>query len=101
MLSVLELVAEHQPAGVGELSRISGLPKSTVQRTLRALADAGWIRPVGREFTRWALTPRMVTIGRRAAREGACAKRRSAPCGSCAISRTRPSPSRYPTGSTG
>ncbi|MFI6287440.1 IclR family transcriptional regulator [Streptomyces sp. NPDC051018] len=69
-LSLLELVSEHQPVGVGDLSRSSGLPKSTVQRTLGALADAGWIRPVGAEYTRWELTLRMLELGRRAARQG-------------------------------
>jgi len=52
VFAVLEAVAQHQPAGVGELSMIFGLPKSTVQRHLWALSDAGWIGPVGEEFTR-------------------------------------------------
>lgn len=69
-LQILETVADHQPVGVGEITRISGLPKSTVQRTLQALATAGWIRAVGGEHTRWALTARMLTIARRASREG-------------------------------
>ncbi|MEV1178630.1 helix-turn-helix domain-containing protein, partial [Nonomuraea sp. NPDC049784] len=40
-LRVLEEVAIRQPAGVGELARVLGLPKSTVQRSLRTLHDAG------------------------------------------------------------
>ncbi|MEV6697487.1 IclR family transcriptional regulator [Streptomyces sp. NPDC051453] len=70
VLSLLELVAQHQPVGVGDLSRLSELPKSTVQRTLKSLSDAGWIRSVGTEYTRWALTSRMLELGRRASGQG-------------------------------
>lgn len=70
VFAVLEAVAQHQPAGVGELSKIIGLPKSTVQRHLWALADAGWIRPVGEEFTRWTLTSKALMVGQRGSREG-------------------------------
>jgi IclR family transcriptional regulator, acetate operon repressor len=68
-LRVLEEVAVRQPAGVGELSRILGLPKSTVQRALRTLATAGWIRPAGSEVTRWVLTSKALHVGRRASGE--------------------------------
>ncbi|ABG92154.1 transcriptional regulator [Rhodococcus jostii RHA1] len=64
-LRVLEAVAESQPVGVGELSRTLQLPKSTVQRTLQALASAGWIRSDGSEYTRWKLTSRALAVGRR------------------------------------
>lgn len=63
---VLEEVADRQPAGVGELSRSLGLPKSTVQRALRTLWTAGWICPTGAEVTRWVLTSRALHIGQRA-----------------------------------
>jgi IclR family transcriptional regulator, acetate operon repressor len=63
-LHVLEAVAEAQPIGVSELARKLGLPKSSLQRSLETLAAAGWIRPVGSEATRWALTTRMLQIGR-------------------------------------
>jgi IclR family acetate operon transcriptional repressor len=69
-LGIIEAVAEHQPVGVGELSRLLDLPKSTVQRNLQALASAGWIRPVGDETTRWMLTSRALIVGYRASREG-------------------------------
>lgn len=65
-LRVLEAVAESQPVGVGELSRTLALPKSTVQRTLQALASAGWIRSIGTEYTKWQLTSRALAVGRRA-----------------------------------
>ena len=70
VLSVLEAVAFHHHAGVGELARALGLPKSTVQRHLWALANAGWIRPVGEEYTRWTLTSRALLVGQRGSREG-------------------------------
>ena len=57
-LAVLEAVAEHQPVRVGELTPLLGLPKSTVQRSLETLAEAGWLRQVDGDLTRWALTAR-------------------------------------------
>lgn len=68
-LRVLEAVAARQPAGVGELSRTLELPKSTVQRGLRTLHEAGWIRPAGGEMTRWVLTTKALSVGRRATEE--------------------------------
>jgi IclR family acetate operon transcriptional repressor len=68
-LRVLECVAEHQPAGVGELSRALGVPKSSVQRVLRTLGAAGWIRPAHGEGTRWVLTGRARRVGRLASEE--------------------------------
>lgn len=55
-LRVVEAVARHEgPVGVGELSRIVELPKSTVQRILRGLADARWVEPTDEPVTRWQL----------------------------------------------
>lgn len=68
-LRVLECVADHQPAGVGELSRTLGLPKSSVQRALQTLGAAGWIRPAPGEVTRWVLTSRARRVGRLASEE--------------------------------
>ncbi|MFI7706749.1 IclR family transcriptional regulator [Nonomuraea sp. NPDC049480] len=65
-LRVLEEVAARQPAGVGELARELGLPKSTVQRGLRTLHEAGWIRPAGGAVTRWQVTSKALQVGRRA-----------------------------------
>ncbi|MFI7639276.1 IclR family transcriptional regulator [Nonomuraea sp. NPDC049400] len=65
-LRVLEEVAVRQPVGVGELARVLGLPKSTVQRSLRTLHDAGWIRPAAGEVTRWQVTSKALQVGRRA-----------------------------------
>ncbi|WP_157244498.1 IclR family transcriptional regulator [Nonomuraea typhae] len=65
-LRALEEVAARQPIGVGELARVLGLPKSTVQRSLRTLHEAGWIRPAGGEVTRWLVTTKALQVGRRA-----------------------------------
>jgi IclR family transcriptional regulator, acetate operon repressor len=65
-LRVLELVGAAGRAGVSELARATGEPKSTVQRDLVTLHEAGWIRPVeaaGRR--RWALTAKVLTLARR------------------------------------
>jgi len=72
VLRVLEAVsAADGPVGVGELARSVDLPKSTLQRHLWALAEAGWIRSVGTEQTKWTLTSRALLIGQRGSREGA------------------------------
>ncbi|WP_395106172.1 IclR family transcriptional regulator [Actinomadura sp. SCN-SB] len=68
-LRVLEEIAIRQPVGVGELARALALPKTSVQRCLAALAEAGWIRPAGTEFTRWTLTSRALAVGRKASAE--------------------------------
>ena len=62
-LRVLEAVAAYQPAGLSDLTRRLGLPKSTVQRCLATLDEAGWIRPGGQELTRWVLTGRAFSVG--------------------------------------
>lgn len=42
-LRVLDELAAAGPLGVGELARRTGIAKSTVQRCLETLAEAGWI----------------------------------------------------------
>ncbi|MGA5140670.1 ArsR/SmtB family transcription factor [Streptomyces azureus] len=37
----MKAVAHHQPVTVGELTKVFGLPESTVQRTLVSLNEAG------------------------------------------------------------
>jgi IclR family acetate operon transcriptional repressor len=66
-LRVLEEVAARQPVGVAELARATGIPKSSVQRALRTLQTAGWIRPAGGGITRWAVTTKALYVGRHAA----------------------------------
>lgn len=65
-LRVLEEVAARQPIGVGELARVLDMPKSTAQRALLTLGEAGWIRPAEGEVKRWALTTKALAIGGRA-----------------------------------
>ncbi|MBU1376267.1 MAG: IclR family transcriptional regulator [Alphaproteobacteria bacterium] len=55
-LAVIEVIGRRQPAGVSELARALDLPKSTVQRTLRALEQAGWIEAVVGERGAWSLS---------------------------------------------
>jgi IclR family transcriptional regulator, acetate operon repressor len=66
-LRVLEVVSEHQPIGVSDVARGLGMPKSSAQRALISLAEAGWVRRVDDSpSTRWALTPRALIVGSRA-----------------------------------
>jgi IclR family transcriptional regulator, acetate operon repressor len=65
-LRILESIGEQQPVGVSQLSRHVGLPKSSVQRALRTLDRAGWIRPVEGDQTRWELTSRLLAISLKA-----------------------------------
>jgi IclR family acetate operon transcriptional repressor len=62
VLSALEAIAEHQPIGVGALSRVLDDDKSAVQRALMTLADDGWIRQAPGEPTRWELTTRIHVV---------------------------------------
>lgn len=64
-LTVLEAVAERQPCGLSDLTRHLGLPKTTVQRCLVTLSEAGWIRLDNQDIARWVLTGRAVSVGRR------------------------------------
>ncbi|MGH9062045.1 MAG: IclR family transcriptional regulator [Acidimicrobiales bacterium] len=68
-LKVLEALASQQPIGVSRLARELGMPKSTVQRCLLTLEDAGWIQAWAEGETRWTLTTKALTIGRRASPE--------------------------------
>jgi IclR family transcriptional regulator, acetate operon repressor len=61
-LRILEAVAQHQPVTVGELTKIFGLPKSTVQRTLITLSEAGWLRANRKDTTRWEIGARVLAV---------------------------------------
>jgi IclR family acetate operon transcriptional repressor len=61
-LRILEAVAQHQPVTVGELTKLFGLPKSTVQRTLVTLNEAGWLRANRRDTTRWEIGVRVLAV---------------------------------------
>jgi IclR family acetate operon transcriptional repressor len=60
---VLERLSEPGLVGVSELSRDLGVPKSSVQRMLLTLKQAGWAEDVRGETTRWTLTPKMFRLG--------------------------------------
>ncbi|MEU3937234.1 IclR family transcriptional regulator [Streptomyces sp. NPDC029044] len=61
-LRILEAVAQHQPVTLGELTKLFGLPKSTVQRTLVTLAEAGWLRANRKDTTRWEIGARVLAV---------------------------------------
>jgi DNA-binding IclR family transcriptional regulator len=69
-LRILEAVAQHQPVTVGELTKIFGLPKSTVQRSLVTLKEAGRLRANRKDTTRWEIGARVLAV-RPAALQGA------------------------------
>ncbi len=58
-LQVLEHVAELQPVGVSALARASGIPKSSVQRCLATLRQAGWLTGAPTDRTLWVLTTKL------------------------------------------
>lgn len=61
-LRILEAVAHHQPVTVGELTKLFGLPKSTVQRSLATLNEAGWLRANRKDTTRWEIGARALVV---------------------------------------
>ncbi|KRC53098.1 MULTISPECIES: IclR family transcriptional regulator [unclassified Nocardioides] len=60
---VLERLSEPGLVGVSEIARDLGAPKSSVQRMLLTLKEAGWAADVRGETTRWTLTPKMFRLG--------------------------------------
>lgn len=68
-LAVLEAVAELQPVGVSAVARATGIPKSTVQRCLLTLRQAGWLTPAPSDPRRWAMTGRALVVGLRGSTE--------------------------------
>lgn len=64
-LRVLELVAGNRAIGVSELGRMTGEPKSTVQRCLVTLHEAGWLAPVeGQGHRKWRATSKLAELAR-------------------------------------
>lgn len=68
-LRTVEELSRH-PLGVSELSRALGLPKTTVHRSLKTLAHAGWVRLSNTDGTKWVLTSRSLTVGLAGSVEG-------------------------------
>ncbi|MDT5028916.1 MAG: hypothetical protein QOE61_5342 [Micromonosporaceae bacterium] len=63
-LRALEAIGREQPIGVSALSRTLGITKSSAQRVLATLAEAGWVVDDGSGQARWQLTARALTVGR-------------------------------------
>jgi DNA-binding IclR family transcriptional regulator len=68
-LRVFEEVALRQPIGVSDLARVTDIPKSSVQRCLVTLQQAGWLKVVDPERARWGVTMKALTLGLRSAGE--------------------------------
>jgi IclR family acetate operon transcriptional repressor len=65
-LRVLERISEDGQAGLSELARSLGEPKSTIQRNLLTLHEAGWIKPIHLHGRRgWALSAKVASLARR------------------------------------
>lgn len=60
--AVLEKIAARQPVGLSDLARAMGLPKSTVQRCVETLRQAGWIEMESPETKRWVIGIRPLSI---------------------------------------
>ncbi|MBL1101513.1 IclR family transcriptional regulator [Streptomyces sp. 205] len=58
----MEAVAVNQPIGLSALTRTLGLPKTTVQRSLAALAEASWIEQET-ATGRWQVGVRAFVVG--------------------------------------
>lgn len=68
-LRVLELVAENRGIGVSALSRMTGEPKTTVQRQLTTLHESDWIVPVmSGKRRKWVLGTKLPLIALKADR---------------------------------
>lgn len=55
-LEIVTAIGRLQPVGVSEIARDLDLPKTTVQRSLKSLEQAGWIEMSGEERGAWSLT---------------------------------------------
>jgi len=63
-LKVFETVAAKPQIGLSELARQLGEPKTTIQRSLTTLHDAGWLRPIEGARRRWTVTTKLLTLSR-------------------------------------
>jgi len=69
-LQILDALGGMQPAGVSDLSRALELPKSTVQRALTSLCEAGWIELRDPAQSKWSLSLKaLLAFGRAAQTE--------------------------------
>lgn len=61
-LQLLELLSKEQPAGVTELASLADLPRSTAQRALMTLADAGWIEIADQRRGSWVISLKALMV---------------------------------------
>jgi IclR family acetate operon transcriptional repressor len=64
LLAVLERIAAGQPVGVRQLAREISANKSSIQRAIATLVDAGWVHAAPGTQTRWQLTGRIHHVAR-------------------------------------
>jgi IclR family transcriptional regulator, acetate operon repressor len=69
VLRIIEAVATSPEIGVSDLSRQLQQPKTTVQRGLMTLHEAGWIRPTNEPRRRWKITSKLFMLSRSAETE--------------------------------
>lgn len=69
VLRIIEAVAASPEIGVSDLSRHLHQPKTTVQRGLMTLHEAGWIRPTNEPRRRWKVTSKLFMLSRSAETE--------------------------------
>jgi DNA-binding IclR family transcriptional regulator len=69
VLRIIEAVATSPEIGVSDLSRQLHQPKTTVQRGLMTLHEAGWIRPTNEPRRRWKITSKLFMLSRSAETE--------------------------------
>lgn len=67
-LLVLEEIAARQPVTVAVLARVLDLPKTTVQRSLTTLRDAGWLTQSDADRS-WSLSSKVTSLASRAVSE--------------------------------
>lgn len=63
--TLVEAVAEHQPLGVSELARLTGIDKSAAHRLAVTLHRAGWLDPT--DEGRWRISTTLARRTRRSA----------------------------------
>ena len=69
VLRIVEAVATSPEIGVSDLARQLQQPKTTVQRGLMTLHEAGWIRPTNEPRRRWKITSKLFMLSRSAETE--------------------------------
>ena len=69
VLRIIEAIAASPEIGVSDLSRQLNQPKTSVQRGLVTLHEAGWIKPTNEPRRRWKVTSKLFMLSRSAETE--------------------------------